>query len=304
MDPAAFAGLKPASIREHLAAFVCRAIDAEPARVAQMQARVQQVIDAATHPEIAAMQAAFAVAGQAYEIYRADPLARRIHHVHMRDLAAGSRVQGLENLAQVRGRPQVWICNHLSYVDTQVLDGLLARESVAVAGDLLVVAGPKVYADSYRRFASIGLNTLKTPQSTSVASKGTKLNLRELAKIAIETQGLASIWRDQRGPLLIYPEGARSLDGRLQPFLRGVHRWLRKPADLVVVPVGHSGAERLFARDERMRPQSVQLRFGTPFSVGDLARQGRHGALEEAWHRVAELLPPGNSPELGTQPVR
>ena len=36
----------------------------------------------------------------------------------------GSGVEGADHLRAVAGRPQVWIGNHRSYVDTQVTDGL------------------------------------------------------------------------------------------------------------------------------------------------------------------------------------
>ncbi len=249
------------------------------------------------------MQATFARAGQGFEVFEADPLARRICRQHLQDLTEGSQVEGLSQLASVSGRLQVWVCNHLSYSDTQVLDALLALHGVKAVDDLLVVAGPKVYTDPYRRLATIGLSTLKTPQSTAVASEGAMVSARELARITVETQQLAAKWRLERGPVLIYPEGSRSPDGRLQAFLRGVNRWLRKPEDLVVVPLGQGGPEHLFARDERMRPRQVTLRFGVPFTVGEVAK-GRHGPLEEAWHRVAALVPPQNAPTPETEPVR
>lgn len=303
MDPAALVGLTPAQIREHLPAFVSAAVDAPPEVVARLTGSLRAVVDAATDDQVHATQAAFARAGQGFQIFPADPLARRVTRQHLQDLAVGSTVSGLEHLAAVAGRPQVWICNHLSYADTQVLDGLLADRGQSVADHVLVVAGPKVYTDAYRRIASIGLNTLKTPQSATVSTAGAALSGRELARVAVETQRLAADWRDATGPVLIYPEGSRSPDGRLQPFLRGVHRWLRQPSELVVVPVGHGGTEMLFARDERMRPRPIQLRFGRAFTVAEAAGRGRHGALEEAWHRVAALVPPDQQPGPDTPAV-
>ncbi len=303
MDPAALVGLAPDTIRTHLPGFVCGSITADDATVARLQASLAELLAAATADELVAMRATFAAAGDGFRVFEADPLARRVTRHHLQELAEGSTVAGLGHLAAVAGQPQVWLCNHLSYIDTQVLDGLLALHGWAAADDLLVVAGPKVYTDAYRRIASIGLNTLKTPQSATVASEGPALSPRELARIAVETQQLASTWRDTRGPIVIYPEGSRSPDGRLQPFLRGVHRWIRRPDDLVIVPVGHCGAERLFARDERMRPTPVSLSFGEPFTVGEASTAGRHGVLELAWQRIADLLPEAQRPLAGTDPV-
>ncbi len=303
MNPAALVGLTPASIREHLSGFVCGAVEAEPAVVQRLEASLDHLVAGASDDDVLKMQAAFSRAGDSFSVFRADPLARRLTRQHLQDLTTGSTVSGLEHLEGVSGRPQVWLCNHLSYTDTQVLDGLLAHRGVAQADDLLVVAGPKVYTDAYRRVASIGLNTLKTVQSATVAQDGPVMAPRELARIALETQRLAADWRDQRGPILIYPEGSRSPDGHLQPFLRGVHRWIRRPADLVIVPVGHGGAERLFARDERMRPQSVTLRFGTPFTVGEATGASKHGVLEEAWSRIADLVPAAQRPRTDTPAV-
>ncbi len=304
MDPTVLARLSPAEVRELLPAFVCARVLAEPEVVEGLQRSVAEVVVGISDVELRTALASYAASGEGYRVFEADPVARRVSRQHLLELAAGSSVEGLAHLDAVAGQPQVWICNHLSYVDTQVLDGLLAATGrAALADEVLVVAGPKVYTDAYRRFATLGLNTLKTPQSAAVATEGGDLGPRDIARLALQNQAQAEAWRLERGPVLIYPEGSRSPDGRLQSFLRGVQRWVRRPAELVVVPVGHFGAERLFARDERMRPQPVSLRFGPAFRVSE-AGSGRFAVLERAFAEVRRLLPESNAPASGTEAVR
>lgn len=244
-----------------------------------------------------AMLRRFAAIGQEHAIYPADPLARRMSRAYMAVVTRGSAVQGLHQLAGLDG-PQLWIGNHLSYVDTQATDALLAAAGAAALADgLLAVAGPKVYGDPFRRMAALCLSTLHTAQSTRLSTNEAELSPREVAAIALRSVKQAADWRQQRGPVLLYPEGSRSRSGRMGSFLRAVDRYARGAA--WIVPVAVVDTHHLFGMDERMRPSVVGLRVGAPIATSSLPSD-RSAPLEAAWEALAALLPEHLRPEPDT----
>jgi 1-acyl-sn-glycerol-3-phosphate acyltransferase len=185
------------------------------------------------------------------------------------------------------------VCNHLSYVDTQVTDTVLARAGHRELADRLVaVAGPKVYTDAWRRLAALGLNTRKTVQSAAVATEQDALPPRELAAIARDTLTECESLMDRGYVVLLYPEGTRSRDGRLQPFLRAVGRYLSTEG-VRVLPLAQTGTEAVFPRDAtQMRPRPVRLAFGPPLAPGGNRDEG----LARSHAAVAEHLPEAYRP--------
>jgi 1-acyl-sn-glycerol-3-phosphate acyltransferase len=64
--------------------------------------------------------------------------------------------------------------------------------------------------------------------------------------------------------VLIFPEGARSMDGRIQAFRGGIGM-IGSRLSLPVVPVRIAGADRVLHQRARMpRPGRVQVTFGAP----------------------------------------
>lgn len=290
------ATLAPDQIRAMLPGFVQSYFDGVNERATAATEGVRSVLDQATDDEIAQAQATYMAAGErGYVVYEASPLLRQVARTWQRRFMSHVTVDGVEHLAASRGRNQLWICNHLSYIDTQTTDILLAESGLdAVVDNMLVVAGPKVYEDPFRRLAAIGLNTLKTAQSSRIRHNAAELSARQIAEIAVRNLKSAQVWRAERGPVLLYPEGSRSRTGRLQPFLRAAARYARHAE--VIVPVSLSGTDGLFGMDLKMRPSAVTLRIGEPFEPP----KGKTAWLEQAWDRVADGLEPRHTPEPGT----
>jgi 1-acyl-sn-glycerol-3-phosphate acyltransferase len=297
MDLAQIASLQPAQLRAIVPGFINSYFRDDPDIATRAEERVRQVLEASTDEEIRRTLALYGAAGQAYEPHEAALVLRRISRAYIPVPCGEALPTGLEHLDAAKGRDQLWICNHLSYVDTQVTDALLARAGRAEADDMLVVAGPKVYSEPFRRLAAVALNTLMTAQSSQLATNTSGLSPREIATIALTSLQQAEAWRSQRGPVLLYPEGSRSRSGRLGTFLRAAARYTRGVE--VIVPVAITGSQHLFGFDERMRPADVSLTFGEPFEPA----RGKTAGLEEAWRRVAGLLPQDYAPEPGTVPV-
>jgi 1-acyl-sn-glycerol-3-phosphate acyltransferase len=88
---------------------------------------------------------------------------------------------------------------------------------------------------------------------------------------------------------LVFPEGTRSLDGRLLPFHRG-GLLLALKSGLPIVPVGIEGTldvqpKKSFA----IRPRTVDVRYGTPIDVTEFGIRRRDELAAAVRHAVARL---------------
>ena len=112
---------------------------------------------------------------------RTPALSRVWSHSLMREV----HVHGIEHLKSATDQgPTVILCNHTSYMDSSVIDALVASSGHPdLAAKIISAAGPKVYATLFRRFAALCLNTLPVPQSTSLGHTA-RLSPRELARMA------------------------------------------------------------------------------------------------------------------------
>lgn len=216
--------------------------------------------------------------GQDWDYYRADPLARRIHHLLAdRILDEKPVLEGAAQLEVLAGQPFLMLANHLSYSDANVVEVLLHRSAHPdIADRLTVVAGPKVYSDLKRRFSSLCFGTIKTPQSSGVSSDDAVMNPREVAAAARRTIQIAQDRLKAGDALLVFAEGTRSRTASMQPLLPGITRYLEDP-DLWVVPVGIAGSETLFPIGETgLHPSRIIVSIGRPVRAGALRERG-HG---------------------------
>lgn len=289
------ASLDPGIARQLLPIWLGSYVAEDGAVRQRFVAAVEASLAATSDAELGDILAAFAVAGEAYQVYPAVPAARRLSRASMAELIGGSRLDGEHHLlaASATG-PTLLLCNHLSYVDTTLTDLLLSRSAAAELVDRMVtIAGPKVYGSPFRRIAAVCLSTLKTAQSTALATNEVSLSAREVAAIALETVRQAAELMAAGRPVLLYGEGTRSRTGRLQPFPRAVSRYLAIPG-VQIVPVAMSGSERVFPIDaEGMYAAPVQITIGAPIP-GDAAAPRE--LLDEAWRALAALLPEAYRP--------
>jgi len=71
-------------------------------------------------------------------------------------------------------------------------------------------------------------------------------------------------------PLVIFPEGGRSADGRLQPFLPGAF-FLAIKAEVDIVPIALVGTYELLPMDTyHIKPRPLEMRVGNPISTSGL----------------------------------
>jgi len=279
--------LDPVAVRALLPPWLASTVT--PAFGPAVHAAMVELLQRTTDAELEQALLAMAALGEEHRLYPAVPFARRLSRAYMAPLLLpGSQVHGVEHLVQALALgPTLLLGNHRSYVDTQLTDLLLSRRDPNLAARLVTVAGPKVYADTFRRIAALGLSTLHTAQSATVASAAAVMSVREIARIAGQTVVQAHALMSAGHAVLLYPEGTRSRDGQLGPFLRGAGRYARLD-DVQVVPVALSGSERVFPIDvPTLSPAVVHLRLGLPFAAAGLDRDA---VLERARAEIEALL--------------
>jgi hypothetical protein len=295
-------GLKPQMARELIPLWLSGFMELDAAAAPDAMAGITAAIDGFDDLEIAGALESLGSLGDEYALYRADPVAQRVTRAFMRTLMEGSEVTGIAHLrhAQEEG-PTLVVCNHLAYCDTQIKDLLLADNGASdLAKRLIAVAGPKVYETPFRRMASMALNTLKTAQSSVLESNAVQLSPREVAVIAIGTVHAAHARMVDGDIVLLYGEGSRSRTRRLGSFIKAVRKYAQVDG-CRIVPMAITGSDKMMPLESlTMRPVPVQLKIGPSIRVADF---GALGALENAWHAVAGMLPIDQQPELSTPPV-
>lgn len=182
-------------------------------------------------------------------------------------------VRGIENL-EGRG-PLIFVANHVSHVDTILMltalpDYLRRRTVVAAAMDSFFMSHGRAFR-TVLVFNAIPVDRLKVN--------------RRSAQLALEL--VQDGWN-----LLIYPEGGRSPDGRLQEF-KGGAAYLAERSRSTVVPtyIHESGwlqANRyakapIYTEAPRQRRHHVVIAFGEPLRCSEGENMRHFGArIEEA----------------------
>jgi 1-acyl-sn-glycerol-3-phosphate acyltransferase len=176
--------------------------------------------------------------------------------------------QGFEQLRP--GTPYILVANHLSYMDTPVLLSQIPVE--------------------FRFLAKEGL--FQIPFLGWHLHRAGHIPVpREDPRASVKTLARAADMIRQRGiSLLIFPEGGRSEDGELQPFIDGA-AYLAIKAQAPVVPIALIGTRRILAMGSgTFRRGAVRVRVGEPISTEGLLSRDRGKVTELARARVEELL--------------
>ena len=158
------------------------------------------------------------------------------------------KVEGREWVKELK-RPAIFAANHSSHADTS----LVLYSLTDAARDRTVVAAAADYWFKHPmlgNLVSLFLNTF--PFSRTGGAQ---------AQLHSSSQLLKSGWN-----LVLFPEGSRSPDGRIQEFKPGVG-FLARETGTPVVPMHIQGAYQVMPRHQRLPvPGKVRVRIGKPIT--------------------------------------
>ena len=171
------------------------------------------------------------------------------------------QISGLEHLAAMQP-PVIFAANHSSHMDTPALLTALPlswrlRVAPAVRQEFFWPLLQPDQTSWHNRLTSRGvyillglfLNIYPLPQRTA----GVRRALRYAGRLV-----------DAGECPLIFPEGMRTPNGRIQPFQRGVG-FMARELDVPIVPVRLAGLFELFSIHHRLpRPGRAEVAFGPP----------------------------------------
>lgn len=181
----------------------------------------------------------------------------------------GLEVRGAENLP--KNGAFIVAANHCSHIDT----GMVVTAFGERGGELFIM-GARDYFFNWK-------------------AKGwffhTFLNVVPFERTANMVEGLRlakSLLRAQH-PVLIYPEGTRSVNGRLQPFKAGIG-WLGVELGVPIVPCYIDGTYTALPKGQTLpRRSKARVTFGNPITMEQyLAQKQAHADKRELYRRVAD----------------
>lgn len=179
-------------------------------------------------------------------------------------------VNALKDLKDGKSDRLVILSNHLSYSDANIIAVAFDKylEEYGFRDALSVIAGPKVFTHPLRKFASMHFNSLLIAQSQAVATLEVPLPIRVIARAAAK---VAEDIKNRVRIFLVFPEGRRSRDGKLLPFLQGVYRLIDTGDNVTVLPVSVVGGEKFLPVSQSLLEYAdVKINIGPAVNIRDV----------------------------------
>ena len=178
------------------------------------------------------------------------------------------RREGLENVPKSGG--VLLVANHQSFFDPPLIGGALTTRDT----DFLARGG----LFKFKPFAWLISTLNATPIKQGAGDTGA---MKEVIKRLNEHKAV-----------IVFPEGSRSDDGKVQPFERGISVLLKR-AKCVVVPVGIAGVYEVWPRHRslpRVFAKPVAIVYGDPITTEELLENGTDEAIKSIQKRVETLV--------------
>ncbi len=184
------------------------------------------------------------------------------------------QVRGKENVP--RKGPLIVVSNHINLNDVPLLAVSLGRKAAFVAKE-------ELFRSKLKRFLMYKLGAFPVHKGR-----------RDIATIRRAQKRLA-----EGGVVILFPEGSRSRNAKLQPAFSG-SALIALRSGAPILPVGISGTEKLKNVASAFRRPKVTISFGKPLSLSTinsdankrLTKEKRSELTHLLMQRIAELLPP------------
>jgi 1-acyl-sn-glycerol-3-phosphate acyltransferase len=194
-----------------------------------------------------------------------------------------STIEGIENLERTnelrkKGQPLTFLCNHLTYADSHIIETLFIRFGVEdLASHLIHIAGQKTLHFP-RRILTRSLNTIRVYQPKAKIDKAvkSKMNHRALKWAARQKR---------RGySLLVFPEGTRTRSEKRFNLHAANPKTTIYCRSSLVVPLALMGGEEILPLGSFLpRPATVRLRVGEPVD-----HSAEEAAIRKEHHDITE----------------
>lgn len=264
---------------------------------------VQKFVEEADDGLVADFLKKYEVAGIDWGFSEGSVFVREIMHLVLNRML-NFDISGSENidaavklLAEGRAVRLVFVANHVSYSDANIFATAFDDNFCkgGFEGELAVIAGPKVFSHPVRKFASMHFNSLLIAQSQTVATVPVAYPIRVIARAA------AKVVEDIKARVkifLVFPEGKRSRDGKMDHFLSGVYRMIDTDENVLVQPVSILGGEKLLPISQGvLQPADIRINVGKAEFVSDIIEKiGETQGIKQAFmdylgKKVAALHP-------------
>jgi len=192
--------------------------------------------------------------------------AHRWSELIMKTIGSPLRVVGLEKIDT--SKPYIYAVNHASALDIPVLYTYLPFQfRIAFKRELLSYP---IVGWHLKRSGQICIDR----ENPGTAIGSVRAALRALSN------GI---------PLVIFPEGGRSHDGEIKPFLAGAF-FLALRAHVDVVPVALVGTFEMLPMDTyHIKPRPLEMRVGAPISTAGLTREDMETLSDKVQKSMEEL---------------
>lgn len=195
--------------------------------------------------------------------------------------AAGLRVR-VEGLDNIPARTCLFAANHTSNADAPAIVGSIPRR-IAILAKKSLFAIP-IVGTGFRLAHFVPVDRAHPERAMASIDEA----------VGHMKNGVS---------FLIYPEGTRSRDGRLQRFRHGAFVLAIK-AGVPVVPVACSGAHRVLAKKSlRVRPGEVVVRFCRAIDSTEYSLERRGELAGRVHDAIAAALPADQQPAGMTVPA-
>jgi 1-acyl-sn-glycerol-3-phosphate acyltransferase len=168
------------------------------------------------------------------------------------------------------GTPYVFMSNHLSFLDGPLLTTVIDRP-------VRVIVKKFVF-----RFPVLGLG-MRFAGYVPLGKEGAGSGRKSIARAA-------QLINDYRYSFLIYPEGTRSRDGKIQPFRRGGF-FLALECGTPIVPVSIRGTYELMPHGQwHIRKGLVRITFHEPVPVTGYTPETMAGLMGRVKDAISSAL--------------
>lgn len=197
------------------------------------------------------------------------------------------KVVGLENLElidKVIGKyPVTLISNHLSHLDAPGIFHLLYTSGELgkkIAEKIVFIAGRLAFEPDFTRLGLYMFGTLLVCSKRDMSDNPSLSDL--MTKINMRAFRLSQKLQTDGKIISIFPEGTRSRDGRLMPFVDTVYHYV---ANKVVIPISLEGTDKILPTSGFLfNAARGKLVIGKPVLVGDIKRKPGGEVLDELEH--------------------